>query len=51
MHTRQVDMVMDQEDFVNAYMDKIHADIRMIRDNLAAESGEKHAAAPQDIAG
>lgn len=51
MHTRQVDMVMDQEDFVNGYMDKIHADIRMIRDNLAAESGEQNEAAPQNIAG
>jgi pyruvate, water dikinase len=51
MHTRQVDMAMDQEHFVSSFLDRIHADIRMIRETLAADSGEKHEAAPQNIAG
>ncbi len=32
IHTRQVDMVMDEEGFIGRYLDKIHADIRMIRE-------------------
>lgn len=51
MHTRQVDMVMDQENFVSGYLDKIHADIRMIRDQLSTDSGENDEAAPQHPAG
>ncbi len=51
MHTRQVDMAMDQEHFVSSFLDKIHADIRMIRETLAADSGEKHETTEQDIAG
>jgi pyruvate,water dikinase len=40
MHTRQVDMVMDQESFVSSYLDKVQADIRAIREKLAAESDD-----------
>ncbi len=38
IHTRQIDMVMDQQAFVDRYLEKIHADIRMIRDRLAVEA-------------
>lgn len=34
IHTRQVDMVMDEEGFISSYLDKIHADIHMIRASL-----------------
>ena len=40
IHTRQVDMVMDEDGFVGRYVDKIHADIRMIREQLIKETGE-----------
>jgi pyruvate,water dikinase len=38
IHTRQVDMVMDEEGFVDRYLERIHADIRMIRETLAQET-------------
>ncbi|MCK7577514.1 MAG: hypothetical protein MZV65_18050 [Chromatiales bacterium] len=38
IHTRQVDMVMDEEGFVGRYLDKIHADIRTIREQLIKET-------------
>ena len=41
IHTRQVDMVMDEEGFIARYMDKMRADIRMLRDKLNEEEGEK----------
>jgi pyruvate,water dikinase len=41
IHTRQVDMVMNEEGFINSYLDKIHADIRMIRESLHKEAGER----------
>ena len=34
IHTRQVDMVMNEEAFISGYLEKIHADIHMIRENL-----------------
>ncbi|HZY05264.1 MAG TPA: PEP/pyruvate-binding domain-containing protein [Anaeromyxobacteraceae bacterium] len=37
IHARQIDMVMDDEAFVERYLEKIHADIRMIRERLAEE--------------
>jgi len=40
IHTRQVDMVMDEEGFVGRYLDKIHGDIRMLREQLIKETGE-----------
>jgi pyruvate,water dikinase len=44
IHTRQIDMKMDEEDFIGPYMDKIRGDIRMIRKAMAADAG-----AVQDI--
>jgi len=41
IHTRQVDMVMNEEGFINSYLDKIHADIHMIRESLHKEAGER----------
>ncbi len=38
IHTRQIDMVVDDQDFIERYLEKIHADIRMIRDRLAVEA-------------
>jgi pyruvate,water dikinase len=38
IHTRQIDMAVDEQAFVDRYLEKIHADIRMIRDRLAAEA-------------
>lgn len=38
IHTRQVDMVMDEEGFIDRYLEKIHADIRMIREKSAQET-------------
>ena len=40
IHTRQVDMVMDEEGLVGRYLDKIHLDIRMIREQLIKETEE-----------
>ena len=40
IHTRQVDMVMDEEGFVDRYLDKIHADMRMIREQLIKANEE-----------
>lgn len=37
IHTRQVDMVMDEEGFIEEYLEKIHADIRMIRESLSED--------------
>jgi len=34
IHTRQVDMVMDEEGFIEEYLERIHADIRMIRESM-----------------
>jgi pyruvate,water dikinase len=39
IHTRQVDMVMDEEAFTGRYMDKMRADIRTLREN-PVERGE-----------
>jgi pyruvate,water dikinase len=36
IHTRQIDMVMDEQAFVDRYRERIHADIRTIRARLAA---------------
>ncbi len=38
IHTRQIDMVMDEQAFIDRYLAKIHADIRMIRDRLSVEA-------------
>ncbi|MDO9243741.1 MAG: PEP/pyruvate-binding domain-containing protein [Rhodocyclaceae bacterium] len=43
IHTRQVDMVMDEEGFIEEYLERIHADIRMIREGMSEE-----AATPQE---
>lgn len=40
IHTRQVDMVMDEEAFIGRYLDKIHTDIEHIRQELISESGD-----------
>jgi len=37
IHTRQIDMVMDEHAFIERYLEKVHSDIRMIRERLAAE--------------
>ena len=37
IHTRQVDMVMNEEAFISVFLDKIHVDIQMIRANLHKE--------------
>lgn len=34
IHTRQVDMVMDEEGFIERYLDKVRGDIRMIRETI-----------------
>ncbi len=49
IHTRQVDMVMDEEGFIERYLDKVRADTRMIRETLLAT--EHDGTAEQDIAG
>jgi pyruvate,water dikinase len=53
IHTRQVDMVMDEEGFVDRYLERIHADIRMLRETLAKETeqGNGTETAAQDSAG
>jgi pyruvate,water dikinase len=38
IHTRQIDMVMDEQAFVERYRERIHSDIRMIRERLAADA-------------
>ncbi len=38
IHTRQIDMVMDEEAFVERYRERIRSDIRMIRDRLVADA-------------
>ena len=40
IHTRQVDMVMNEEAFISGYLEKIHADIRMIREGLHQKTGD-----------
>jgi pyruvate, water dikinase len=40
IHTRQVDMVMDEEAFIGRYLDKLHADIANIRQDLIKQTGE-----------
>ncbi|MEW5891619.1 MAG: PEP/pyruvate-binding domain-containing protein [Pseudomonadota bacterium] len=40
IHTRQVDMVMDEEAFISRYVDKLHADIARIRQDLIRQTGE-----------
>jgi pyruvate,water dikinase len=42
IHTRQVDMVMDEEGFIDRYLDKINADIRMIRETITTEPVAEH---------
>lgn len=49
IHTRQVDMVMDEEGFIERYLDKVRADTRMIRETLHA--AERDGTAEQDPAG
>jgi pyruvate,water dikinase len=44
IHTRQVDMVMDEEGFVERYLDKVRADTRMIRETLLATDNDGTAA-------
>lgn len=38
IHTRQIDMVMDEQAFVERYRERIDSDIRTIRDGLAADA-------------
>lgn len=38
IHTRQVDMVMDEEDYIGRYLDRLHADIARIRQDLTEEN-------------
>ena len=38
IHTRQIDMVMDEQAFVESYLRRIQSDIRAIRGQLASES-------------
>jgi pyruvate,water dikinase len=38
IHTRQIDMVMDEQSFVESYLERIHSDIRSIRETLASEA-------------
>jgi deoxyribose-phosphate aldolase len=38
IHTRQIDMVMDEQAFVDGYRARIDSDIRAIRERLAAET-------------
>jgi pyruvate,water dikinase len=38
IHTRQIDMVMDEQAFVDRYREQIDSDIRMIRERLVAEA-------------
>ncbi|MDP1651849.1 MAG: PEP/pyruvate-binding domain-containing protein [Rhodocyclaceae bacterium] len=45
IHTRQVDMVMDEEGFIEGYLDKVHADIRMIRDGMIEDAATTQEAA------
>jgi pyruvate,water dikinase len=53
IHTRQVDMVMDEEGFIDRYLERIHADIRMLREGLAKETEQDNGTetAAQDSAG
>ncbi len=37
IHTRQIDMVVDEQAFIENYLERIHADIQAIRDGLASE--------------
>lgn len=37
IHTRQIDMVMEEQAFVEHYRERIHRDIRAIRERLAAD--------------
>lgn len=38
IHTRQIDMVMDEQSFVESYLERIRSDIRTLREELAAEA-------------
>jgi pyruvate,water dikinase len=38
IHTRQIDVAMDEDAFVEGYLDRIHSDIRTIRAGLAADA-------------
>jgi pyruvate,water dikinase len=38
IHTRQIDMVMDEQAFVERYRERIDSDIRTIRDRLGADA-------------
>lgn len=38
IHTRQVDMVMDEEGYIGRYLDRLHADIARIRLDLTEEN-------------
>ena len=39
IHTRQIDAAMDEQGFVESYLERIHSDIRAIREGLASEAG------------
>ncbi len=51
IHTRQVDMVMDEEGFIDRYLDKINADIRMIRETITTEPVAEHETAEKHSPG
>jgi pyruvate,water dikinase len=51
IHTRQMDMVMHDDARVDQFVAKLHADIRMIRDNMSADSGVENEATSQHPAG
>lgn len=51
IHTRQVDMVMDEEGFIDRFMNKIRADIRTIREDMVADAGAEHETTPEHPAG
>ena len=51
IHTRQIDMKMDEENFIGPYMDKIRADIRMIRNGMITEAEAAQGISPGNPAG
>jgi pyruvate,water dikinase len=51
IHTRQMDMVMHDDARVDQFVAKLHADIRMIRDNMSADSGVDNETTSQHPAG
>ncbi|MCK9386858.1 MAG: PEP-utilizing enzyme [Sulfuritalea sp.] len=51
IHTRQVDMVMDEEGFIDKFLSKVRADIRTILEDMVADSGAEHETTPKHPAG